>query len=335
MHAHWNLDDRHRWDAFADGARAGLQQTWAYGQAMQSLGVPCLRVAITQDASPKSPWLAAAQFIVQRLPWFVRFTLCQGGPLWAAGASVQGGENREDKPGDGHEGGHEGGAALQQQALALMRSTLPLRRPRMALFSPAMDALGAESPHVFSKSTRLTTGRSTVLLDLTRPEADRRAAQEGRWRNRLAAAERGALKVRVCGNKRSDYDWLVKAEAAQRKERRYLSLPTGFVEAFQAAHRKPSQALLTLAAELQNQRCAGMTFLVHGTTATYHLGWTDDNGREHSAHNLLMWQACSLLAERGVQQLDLGGVNTVANPGLARFKLGSGGRVVTWAGTYW
>jgi lipid II:glycine glycyltransferase (peptidoglycan interpeptide bridge formation enzyme) len=42
-----------------------------------------------------------------------------------------------------------------------------------------------------------------------------------------------------------------------------------------------------------------------------------------------------LLAERGVQQLDLGGVNTQSNPGLARFKLGAGGRVVTWAGTYW
>jgi lipid II:glycine glycyltransferase (peptidoglycan interpeptide bridge formation enzyme) len=78
-----------------------------------------------------------------------------------------------------------------------------------------------------------------------------------------------------------------------------------------------------------------MLFLVHGSTATYHLGWADDAGREHSAHNLLLWQACSLLAERGVQQLDLGGVNTQSNPGLARFKLGAGGRVVTWAGTYW
>jgi lipid II:glycine glycyltransferase (peptidoglycan interpeptide bridge formation enzyme) len=89
-----------------------------------------------------------------------------------------------------------------------------------------------------------------------------------------------------------------------------------------------------MAAELQNQRCAGMMFLLHGSTATYHLGWTDDIGREHSAHNLLLWQACALLAERGVRLLDLGGANTVANPGLARFKLGSGGRVVTWVGTY-
>ena len=54
----------------------------------------------------------------------------------------------------------------------------------------------------------------------------------------------------------------------------------------------------------------------------------------HGILHLLLWEGCRLLAERGIEQLDLGGVNTVANPGLARFKLGSGGRVVTWAGTY-
>jgi hypothetical protein len=310
MHAHWTLDDRHRWEAFSDEALAGLQQSWAYGQAMQALGVPCLRVVITQDSSPKSPWLGTAQFIVQRLPWFVRFGFCQGGPIWAA-----------DTP-----------LAVQRQALERIRATVLLRRPRMALFSPAVEAGAA---HALDQRLQLATGRSTVLLDLTRPESERRAALEQRWRNRLNASERSPLKVRVCASKTSDFDWLIQAEATQRRERRYLSLPSGFVSAFQSAHRKPSQALLTLAAELKHQPCAGMLFLVHGNTATYHLGWADDAGREHSAHNLLLWQACGLLAEKGVRRLDLGGVNTQSNPGLARFKLGTGGHVVTWAGTYW
>lgn len=317
MHVHWNPDDRHRWDAFADASLAGLHQSWVYGQALEALGVPCLRVAVTQEPSIRSPWVGAGQFIVQRLPWFVRFTFCQGGPIWAADAAP----------------------ASQRAAVELMRTTLPLAQPRLVLFSPSVEAQGEAGsktgePHALSHRRRLATGRSTVLLDLTRPEAERRAALEQRWRNRLHAAERGPLKVRVCGSKDSDVEWLVQAESSQRRARGYLSLPTGFVPAFQRAHRKPSQALLTMAAELQNQRCAGMMFLVHGSTATYHLGWTDEIGREHSAHNLLLWQACGLLAERGVRLLDLGGVNTVANPGLARFKLGSGGRVVTWVGTY-
>jgi len=321
MHAHWMPDDRHRWEALTDQGLAGLQQSWTYASAMQSLGVPCLRVALTQDASIKSPWLATAQFIVQRLPWFVRLTFCQGGPIWAHGVSP----------------------AQQREAVNMVIRSLPLGRPRLALFSPAQDLQAGLPPerspgqpleHALSHRMRLATGRSTVLLNLMRPEDERRAALEQRWRNRLNAAERSPLKVRVCGSKVSDYEWLVQAEAAQRKVRGYLSLPAGFIQAFQQAHQKPSLALLTLAAELQNHRCAGMLFMVHGSSATYHLGWADDVGREHSAHNLLLWQACRLLAQRGVRQLDLGGVNTERNPGLARFKLGSGGRVVTWVGTY-
>jgi hypothetical protein len=35
-----------------------------------------------------------------------------------------------------------------------------------------------------------------------------------------------------------------------------------------------------------------------------------------------------------VRSLDLGGVDTARGAGLARFKIGSGGAVVTLAGTY-
>jgi lipid II:glycine glycyltransferase (peptidoglycan interpeptide bridge formation enzyme) len=35
-----------------------------------------------------------------------------------------------------------------------------------------------------------------------------------------------------------------------------------------------------------------------------------------------------------VRRLDLGGVNTQRSAGLARFKMGSGGEVITLCGTY-
>ena len=41
-----------------------------------------------------------------------------------------------------------------------------------------------------------------------------------------------------------------------------------------------------------------------------------------------------MLRERGVKKLDLGGVNTRELPGISRFKLSTGGRVVTYAGGY-
>ena len=81
-------------------------------------------------------------------------------------------------------------------------------------------------------------------------------------------------------------------------------------------------------------RVGGALFLIHGTSATYHIGWSNDLGRQHSAHNLLLWRAMLLLKEHGITALDLGGINTGRSAGLARFKIGTGGQVQTFVGSY-
>ena len=206
---------------------------------------------------------------------------------------------------------------------------MPVRRPRAVLFSPD-DADGASAG--LRRLPRVMTGYSTVLLDLTREADDLRAALEGRWRNRLAAAERSVLRVQRVGGKPAQYGWLIGKEEAQLARRSYGALPRGFVEAYQRA--KPGgDAVFTLRANLGRDTVAGMMFLLHGDAATYHIGWSDDAGRKLSAHNLLLWQAMLALKANGVRRLDLGGVNTGRSAGIARFKIGSGGQVVTLAGT--
>jgi lipid II:glycine glycyltransferase (peptidoglycan interpeptide bridge formation enzyme) len=81
-------------------------------------------------------------------------------------------------------------------------------------------------------------------------------------------------------------------------------------------------------------RIAAMMFLIHGEAAIYHVGWTTEKGRDLHAHNLLLWKAMEELKERGIRRLDLGGVNTIRSSGIARFKMSTGGEVVTLAGTY-
>ena len=39
-------------------------------------------------------------------------------------------------------------------------------------------------------------------------------------------------------------------------------------------------------------------------------------------------------APTGIKVLDLGGINTRSLAGISRFKIGSGGEVVTYAGTF-
>lgn len=312
--------DRRVWDAHHAQALGCLQQSWAYGQALQSLGVPVLRAVAHRPeghADPTAP-LACAQFLEQRIPWPIGLAYCLGGPLWSPSLGADG-------PG-------------QRAVLQALRRSIPIRRPRLALLSPAVPQGEGEAQATalqpYRGRWRVMTGHASVLWSLESSDAERRAALESKWRNRLATAERHGWKVRECGAHAVDYQWLIDAEGSQRVQRRYLALPAGFIPAFVAAHRKPSQAILTLAAEANGQRCAGMLFLLHGHTATYHLGWTNDTGRDHSAHNLLLWDAGKRLAERGIRWVDLGGVDTQENPGLARFKLGTGGRPVQWAGTF-
>jgi lipid II:glycine glycyltransferase (peptidoglycan interpeptide bridge formation enzyme) len=71
-----------------------------------------------------------------------------------------------------------------------------------------------------------------------------------------------------------------------------------------------------------------MVFLIHGWAASYYLGWASALARKVFAHGPILWQAALALRGKGVRMLDLGEVNTDTGAGLARFKLGTGARVV-------
>jgi lipid II:glycine glycyltransferase (peptidoglycan interpeptide bridge formation enzyme) len=121
---------------------------------------------------------------------------------------------------------------------------------------------------------------------------------------------------------------------AQREAKKFHGLPTDFVQAYIAAAADPRQAYVVAYAELGKNTVGGMLFLIHGRVASYHMGWADDEGRQLNAHNALLWQAMAYLQGQGIEVLDLGGVNTHDLPGISRFKLGTGGRAITLAGTY-
>jgi hypothetical protein len=186
---------------------------------------------------------------------------------------------------------------------------------------------------------RVMTGDATVLIDLTKDEDALRAAMESSWRNKLSKAERSELVVQKAGLKPAQYRWLLDAEAKQRVKRGYRSMPTEMTERWQDAKADGAggdrgAGLAVFRADLKRDAAAGMLFLIHGKRATYHVGWTSDEGRTHAAHNLILWTAMKELKARGVAVLDLGGVNTQSGAGIARFKLETGGRVLMRAGAF-
>ena len=178
---------------------------------------------------------------------------------------------------------------------------------------------------------RLVTPVHVAELDLTGGPGAGMARTRGKWRNRLQQAR--AMNLSLC-EARFDparHGWLLAAEAAQRRARRYHGLPAALTLAWAARH--PAAARVFWA-ELAGQPLAGMLMLRHGPVATYHLGWSGDAGRRASAHHLILMQAARWLADAGVQRLDLGTIDTETAPGLARFKIGAGAEVRPLGGSW-
>jgi hypothetical protein len=152
------------------------------------------------------------------------------------------------------------------------------------------------------------------------------------WGHCLAQAERRGLQVETEGGT-AGLDWLLVCNEAHRRKVGYRGPSPVFLRRVAAAASPDGELLLLLALDRQAP-VAGVLFVSHGAAATYEVGHVTTRGRELCAKHLLLWRAVELLAARGVRWLDLGGIDTLRAPGLARFKLGLGGEVQTLAGTF-
>lgn len=282
-----------------------MQQGWAYGEACAALGSRVLRMEIRQGRET----IGLAQVVHRRLLGWLDAFVCTRGPVWM-----------DDTDADAHTD------ARAEGLLALRRALGPGRLKGLFVTPDS----GMATALANARMTRVMTPYSTAIIDLTRPEADLRAAMHQKWRNRLVAAEQAGLRVARADRRPELFRWLLEAEEAQQRRKRYRALPPALVAAWHQA----SGDMRVLVAEHGDLNVAAMVFLVHGRQATYHLGWTSDMGKQLNAHNLLLWQGVRKLKAVGVETLDLGGLNTEDIPGIARFKLGAGGQVRTLCGTW-
>ncbi|MEZ5658736.1 MAG: GNAT family N-acetyltransferase [Burkholderiaceae bacterium] len=303
----WGAADRDAWQALHARQAGGIQQHWAYGESLQRLGLTIARGMLRLDDDV----VGLAQFGVRRVLGVLRIAHAGNGPVFATGLD----------------------AGQRSAAIAGLARALGLGRARLVLVSPderdpAQTGLGGRRA--------LMTGQATVLVGLDGDDAALRARLKAKWRNSLVNAEASPLKIITVGRQSPQLDWLLERDREQQQRRGYTALPAGFVTAWRdlGARDGTGADLLMLRAELGREPVGAMLFLLHGRRATYHVGWSDDRGREHGAHNLLLWRAMLMLRDKGIDALDLGGVDTQRGAGIARFKLGSGGEVRWRAGTY-
>ena len=293
----WDRVARGEWQALLAGARSGLQQGWSYGEALRASGIVVHRaVARGPDGRP----VACLQLAERRVLGRFGLSFLLRGPVWLAPEQRVASER----------------ALLFQIMRRLGRRPLPGRR-------------GVRSPLA---GRPIITGYSTSWLDLSPPLARLRRDLATDWRAGLRQAEAGPLGVLEHPGSQA-LAWLLDRNEAQRRAVGYRGPRREFLERLARVAADAEELVLLIAREA-SEPVAGVMLLRHGRSATYEVGHVTARGRALRATHLLLWRGIEQLAHAGVRWLDLGGIATNRSPGLAHFKLGLGGTVVTLPGTF-
>ncbi|WP_296425795.1 GNAT family N-acetyltransferase [Yoonia sp.] len=160
---------------------------------------------------------------------------------------------------------------------------------------------------------------------------DRLRNAHGKWRNVWRKAQQAPLRISQTVFDPDRHGWLLRADLAQQRTKRYRALPHRIIHAYAAANPRD---VIVLVAKQRQATVAAMLFLCHAPVATYHIGWTNAEGRQHAAHHRLLLHAADTFAASGLLRLDLGTVDTENARGLARFKIGSGAMTRALGGTW-
>jgi hypothetical protein len=239
--------------------------------------------------------------------------------------------------------GPDGPILVLMRRLPILGRVALVSRPRGRIDAELRKTLGARLLLVNADSPeqgqnlanqgffRISAPRNHAHLSLAGTLDDWLSRMQGKWRNRLRHGQRQGLELRTNPMPPDCNHWLFHREAAQQKTRAYRNLPPALIVGMAAAD---PTALRLFTARKEGKTCAAMLFVRHGNSATYLIGWSDRTGLSASAHPVLMWQAMADLHGSGATDIDLGHCDQMKNPGLARFKLGSGARLCPLGGTW-
>jgi len=287
-----------------------LQQHPAYADALAHLGTDTAQLTFQHAGAP----VAIALISRRRLYGALRLTTLLRGPVFLTAPAAP---------------------DLQAAVFKALRQAYSRWRWNFLVLQPELPATPATAALLKDAGLRrIVTGYTTAWLDLSPDEATLRTGLAGKWRNQLKAAEKANLSVTIGGRRAHQYAWLLEQEGNQRGKHGYHAVPLGLVDHYGGKANKGDGSILSITAIKGRDKVAGGLFLLHGNSATYHIGWAGKDGRRVNAQNRVLWDAVLALKERGIRYLDLGGMETATQAGITRFKLGLGAKPVTFTGTW-
>lgn len=305
----WDDCSRSSWDKISsDAGPSSLEQSWIYGEAVRDHYAMSVKRAIIRS---NNETLGIFQIFQKQLLGVAKISRLVRGPIWVNGQS---------------------GNERQKEAMSEISRSFSLLHRDLLFWTPELS--DTDEHHTLMRQVgkrRMVTGLSTIWLDLIKTEKALQKGFSGSWRNMLRAGERAELKIRVRDDGKGVSTHL-SAYDTFRQQKRFVGPPSGLIQSMNENGLKGD--IVTLTAGTAQKIIAGVLLVCHGNSATYYTSWNSDEGRNSRAHNVLLWRAIQELRGRGINWFDLGGLNTESAAGVARFKIGLGGEIVTLSGTY-
>jgi len=333
-------DDRAKWNAFVAGSGGCFLQSWEWMLFQRSLGrkAHCVELA----AEPGGPLAAAALVVELPLPFPGKtYAYVPRGPVFAPGIADVEGAFRSVI-------GACGGDLLSLKTV-FTRVDLP------ELPSHAGDFCESEIPALGFVPAKPMQPSDTLLLDLAQSEEALLAAMHQKTRYNIRLAERHGVRVREAAldpalmghdmelfwhllHKTSKRDGFSTHTRGYYEEmmRQFGSSGSAGAVMDPAAH-VPAFTLRLVIAEHEGKPAAAGIFGVFGGTMTYLHGALSEALRGVMAPYALHWHMVRAAKAAGLTEYDFWGIapeGAARHPlaGVSRFKLGFGGRRVSYPG---
>lgn len=189
----------------------------------------------------------------------------------------------------------------------------------------------ANSKNIFKKTINLQPAK-TLILDLNKNEDELLKEMHQKTRYNIRLAEKKGIIIKEGDINDLKEFWRLLQTTGERDNFRLHSF--SHYEKLLAINKTAPGFIKLFMAQYEGKNIAGGIFLFYGNKVTYLHGASDNNFRNLMAPYLLQWALIKKARAENYLAYDFFGIDEEKWPGVTRFKLGFGGRVFNYAGTY-
>jgi peptidoglycan pentaglycine glycine transferase (the first glycine) len=279
-------------------------QSWQWGEFQKEVSGKIWRIGVIED---DGRLLASAKLVKKQLPMGRSYFYCGRGPVI---------------------GDIKRSAVIMNELFKTIKDLATDEGAMFLRFEPVNEFKISDFNFSISQTIDVQPSQ-TLILDLTKSEEEILQGMHQKTRYNIRLAEKKGVKIIEAGADRFEEFWQLLASTGDRDDfnlhgRSY----------YQAMLKMDNSFVKLLFAEYKGKLLAGNLVVFFGDTVTYIHGGSSNDNREVMAPYALQWHTIKLAKQAGFKYYDFHGIDEVKWPGVTRFKMGYGGQIVKYPGTF-